>query len=148
MIRRPEEWKAALRAKGLARGRGPKRAATAHPATTPSGREGEEMAARHLAERGATVLERNARTAGGEIDLVARVGATLVFVEVKRRRSAARGAPAEAVTPFKRRRILRAARAWLAAHPAREERGVRFDVVAIQDEPLKVEWIEGAFDAS
>ena len=82
----------------------------------------------------------------GEIDIVALDGDTTVFVEVKRRRSDALGTPAEAVTKTKRLRVVRAARRWLAAHPGRG-RAVRFDVVAIRDEPASVTWIKGAFDA-
>jgi putative endonuclease len=141
------DWKETLRAKGLVRKRGAERPARAHPATTPAGLEGEALAARHLEERGVVVLGRNVRTAGGEIDLVARRGELLLFVEVKRRRTAGRGTGAEAVTPFKRRRIVRAARAWLAENPEGQRRDVRFDVVAVQDEPFEIEWIQGAFDA-
>lgn len=82
----------------------------------------------------------------GELDIVALDGSTTVFVEVKRRRDSALGAPAEAVTRTKRLRVVRAARRWLAAHPARG-RSVRFDVVAIVGDPPALSWIKGAFDA-
>lgn len=139
------DWKETLRAHGLVRRRGGARRAPAHAPTTPAGLAGEERAARFLEERGVRLLARNVRTAGGELDIVGERAGTLLFVEVKRRRDASRGAPAEAVTPWKRRRVVRAARAWLAAHPRRGT--VRFDVVAVQDEPETIEWIEGAFDA-
>lgn len=115
-------------------------------ATTARGREGEDAAARHLEENGAVVLARNVRYPVGEIDLVARESDALLFVEVKRRRDAARGEGAEAVTPLKRRRIVAAARAWLA-EKNRSARLVRFDVVTIRDEPFRIDWIKGAFDA-
>lgn len=121
---------------------------TARPPTTPKGRDGEEAAARFLEERGLTVLARNVRAGGGEIDLVAADGGTLVFVEVKWRRDASRGAPAEAVTPAKRRRLLSAARAFLAENPAGARRDVRFDVVAIEGGAGTIDWIRGAFDAT
>ena len=116
--------------------------------TTPKGRAGEAAAAAFLEERGVAVVDRNVRAGGGEIDLVARDGGAVVFVEVKWRRDASRGAPAEAVTPAKRRRILSAARGWLSANPSAGEREVRFDVVSIEGEAGRVEWIRGAFDAS
>ncbi len=112
-----------------------------------SGQEGEDIACALLAENSLLVLDRNVRYRDGEIDIVARDGETTVFIEVKRRRDAALGTPAEAVTRTKRARVLRAARRWLAAHPSRSGL-VRFDVVAIQDDSPDVEWLRGAFDAS
>lgn len=143
-------WKEKLAALGLSRRRRGAAAAprTSRPATTPKGRDGEEAAARFLEARGLTVLARNVRAGGGEIDLVAAEGATLVFVEVKWRKDAARGTPAEAVTPAKRRRLLSAARAFLAESPAGARRDVRFDVVAIEGAAGTIEWIRGAFDAT
>ena len=88
------------------------------------------------------------RAGGGEIDLVAADGGTVVFVEVKWRRDASRGTPAEAVTPAKRRKLLSAARAWLAENPSGASRDVRFDVVAIDGGAEKIDWIRGAFDAT
>ena len=93
------------------------------------------------------MLARNVRYADGEIDIIADDHGTTVFVEVKRRKDAALGTPAEAVTPRKKERVIRAARRWLAAHPARA-RSVRFDVVAIRDDSPAPEWLRGAFDAS
>jgi putative endonuclease len=80
----------------------------------------------------------------GEIDIVALDGGTTVFVEVKRRRNTALGAPAEAVGRRKRSRVLRAALRWLAEHPGRA-RAVRFDVVSVCDDPPDVTWIADAF---
>jgi putative endonuclease len=110
-----------------------------------SGREGENLASLLLEENSLRILDRNVRYRDGEIDIVALDGATTVFVEVKRRRDDRLGAPAEAVTRTKRARVVRAARRWLAAHPGRR-RNVRFDVVAIVDEPASVTWIKAAFD--
>lgn len=146
------DWKERLRGLGVARPRSPKGSGASRSgtraSTLPSGRDGEEAAARHLADRGLEVLDRNARFPGGELDIVAREGTTLVFVEVKRRRTDARGEPGAAVTPRKKSRVLAAARHWLAAHPHGANRPIRFDVVAIRDEPFAIEWIRGAFDAS
>ncbi len=101
------------------------------------GREGEQRAARYLEERGYRIVARNVRADRVELDLVARQGPRLVFVEVKTRRSGGEaGAPghavaAEAVDARKQARLRRGARAWLDAHPE-ARRGVarlRFDVV-------------------
>jgi putative endonuclease len=144
------EWKDRLARLGLSRRRqgGPRPAGPTRAATTPKGRDGEEEAARFLEGRGLSIVARNARGGGGEIDLVAVDGSAVVFVEVKWRRDAARGTPAEAVTPAKRRRLLSAARAWLAQNPSGAAREVRFDVVAIEGGAGTIDWIKGAFDAT
>ncbi len=146
----PRSWKERLAELGLTRQRRsrPAPSAPSRPATTPKGRAGEEEAARFLEERGLEVVARNVRAGGGEIDLVAGDRRAIVFVEVKWRRDASRGTPAEAVTPLKRRRLLSAARAWLAENPSGSVREVRFDVVAIEGEAGTVDWIKGAFDAT
>lgn len=123
-------------------------AGASRPPTTPKGRAGEDEAARFLEERGLSVVARNVRAGGGEIDLVAADGGAVVFVEVKWRRDASRGTPAEAVTPAKRRKLLSAARAWLAENPSGASREVRFDVVAIDGGAERIDWIRGAFDAT
>src|SRR5260370_13693920 len=80
----------------------------------PYGRRGENLAARHLRRRGYRILVRNFRAAGAEIDLVAMVRETLVFVEVKARQGTSMGEPAQAVGERKRERILRAAAVYAA----------------------------------
>jgi putative endonuclease len=110
-----------------------------------SGLEGEDIASLFLEEHSLRILARNVRYRDGEIDIVALDGETTVFVEVKRRRDSLLGTPAEAVTQTKRRRVVRAARRWLAAHPGRS-RAVRFDVVAVLGDPPAVTWIKSAFD--
>ncbi len=95
-----------------------------------AGRLGEEAAARYLARRGLVVLERNLRSRLGEIDLVARDGATLVFVEVKARQASAPEPPQAAVGARKRARLARLAAGYVAARRA-GERPCRFDVVAV-----------------
>ncbi len=126
----------------------PRPAGPARAPTTPKGRNGEDEAALFLEEHGLSVVARNVRAGGGEIDLVAGDGGTVVFVEVKWRRDASRGAPAEAVTAHKRRKLLSAARAWLAENPSGCRREVRFDVVAIEGDAGTIDWIRGAFDAT
>jgi len=145
------DWKRRLKALGLSRKRRPAGAGAAPRPTAPhvvAGRAGEDAAAEYLETHGARLLARNVRYADGEIDLVALCDGALVFVEVKRRRDASRGDAAACVTPKKRVRILRAARRWLRDNPAGADRVVRFDVIAIEDAPARVDWIQGAFDAS
>jgi len=143
------EWKARLKELGIRRARkaapAPRRGDDPRRAL---GLAGEETAARLLAEGGLRIVDRNVRYPNGELDLVAETDRLVVFVEVKRRTDAARGTAAESVTPLKRSRVLRAARRWLGDHPESRGREVRFDVVAIQDEPFSIDWIRGAFDAS
>lgn len=89
---------------------------------------GESRAARYLKKQGMRVEARRFRGGRGEIDLVAREGSTLVFVEVKAREKGRLGDGAKAVDADKRRRLRSAAQAYLAAHPADS---VRFDVIEI-----------------
>ena len=103
------------------------------------GRYGEQVAVGHLEAAGLEVLDRNWRCREGELDIVARDGDVLVFVEVKTRSSAAFGSPAEAVSRVKSARIRQLALRWLMA---RREAGVetawsalRFDVVAVVRTP-------------
>jgi len=79
-----------------------------HPpeARRAQGDAAEEQACRHLGRSGFTIVERNYRTKGGEIDIVARKGDVLVFVEVRSREVPGFGTPEESVTPAKRRRIV------------------------------------------
>jgi putative endonuclease len=96
------------------------------------GKSGEDLAVEELVARGYAVLARRYRTRGGEIDIVADDGGTLVFVEVKARATAEFGLAAEAVTPRKQRQLVSMARDYLA-HAGEHDRPCRFDVVAIDD---------------
>jgi len=108
-----------------------------------TGAAAEQLAARHLERQGLTVLELNYRCRGGEIDIVARDGATLVFVEVRLRRSAEFGGARASVDAHKQRRILQAARHYLAGRPAQP---CRCDVVLLDRlEGEAIEWIRDAF---
>lgn len=110
------------------------------------GSSGERLAARYLRRHGYRILMRNFRAAGAEIDLVALDGETLVFVEVKARRSEAAGSPLAAVDARKQARIRRAAEVY-AARARAHKRPMRFDVVAIRARRLAshVELVKGAF---
>jgi len=94
------------------------------------GGRGEELAAAFLVRRGYQVLARNYRTPHGEVDLIARQGGCLVFIEVKTRRSESFGLPQEAVHPAKQEK-LRAVAAHFLQEQGLEEVPVRFDVVAV-----------------
>ncbi len=94
------------------------------------GRYGEQVAADHVVARGWVVVDRNWRCAEGELDLVALDGPELVVVEVKTRRTATYGSPAEAVTAQKLARVRRLAAQWLTAHDLRPA-SVRVDVIAV-----------------
>ena len=91
----------------------------------------EEMAADYLEAQGLAILTRNYRCRLGEIDLVAREGETLVFIEVKYRRGNACGAPEEAVHTAKQQRIRRVAQWYLMDQQLPVETCCRFDVVAV-----------------
>ncbi|MBU2662200.1 YraN family protein [Actinoplanes bogorensis] len=95
------------------------------------GAYGEQVAARHLQEQGLVVLDRNWRCAEGEVDLVLRDGADVVFCEVKTRRGDLFGPPAAAVTPAKVHRLRILAVRWLDQTGIRP-REVRFDVVEVR----------------
>ena len=92
----------------------------------------EERACRHLEGSGFTIVKRNFRMRGGEIDIVARKGDVLVFVEVRSLEDPDFGTPEASVTPAKRRRIVGAARHYLSNVPPSSWREARFDVIAIE----------------
>ena len=95
------------------------------------GRLGERLAGEHYERLGYRVLERNHRTAGGELDLIAFDGATIVFVEVKTRRLGGLD-PVESVGPAKQRRLRRLAAEWLSQTTGSPRaRELRFDVVGV-----------------
>ena len=107
------------------------------------GAPAENLAAAFLERRGLKILARNYRCRFGEIDLVASSGAGLVFVEVRARESGAYGGAAGSITAAKRRRIVAAARHYLAKHRVRS--ACRFDVVLIQGRDREIEWLTDAF---
>jgi putative endonuclease len=109
-----------------------------------AGGAAEEAAAKFLARRGVEILARNYRTRLGEIDLVAREGATLLFVEVRLRRDARYGGAAASIDGRKRLRIELAARHFLAR--LGREPACRFDVVTLDGD--NVEWLRGAFETA
>lgn len=125
-------------------------AASSSKTTQALGEEGEARALRHLVAQGLSLLQRNYRVAhgprarAGEVDLIMRDrDGTLVFIEVRSRKSPAHGGAAATVSPAKQRRLIYAAQHYLmrlASVPP-----CRFDVVALDGDAL--EWLRGAFDA-
>lgn len=93
---------------------------------------GERAAAAHLARQGYVIVERQWRGTGGELDLVARDGGTLVFVEVRTRRGGASGTAAESVGRAKQARLITLAYGYLEAHGLAPEADWRIDVVAVE----------------
>jgi putative endonuclease len=113
------------------------------------GQEGERIAERFLKKKGYTIVERNFRCPLGEIDLIALHRRVIVFVEVKRRSGVGFGAPVEAVSWWKQKKMIQAATFFL--HQKRlDNRAARFDVVGIcrKGPNLVVEHIENAFELS
>jgi putative endonuclease len=109
------------------------------------GKTGEDLAAAELERRGYAIVARRYRTRYGEIDIVARDGDTLVFVEVKVRATAEYGTAVEAVTRSKQRRVVRMAEDYLVRQ-ALTSVACRFDVVAIDGADLAL--VPNAFDAT
>jgi putative endonuclease len=111
------------------------------------GAYGERVAVRLLTDQGIEVLDRNWRCRSGELDVVARDGAALVFCEVKTRTGSRFGHPVEAVTPVKRRRLRQLARAWLQVHDHHAP-DLRFDVIGVlvpPAGPARVTHLRNAF---
>ncbi|MET1001354.1 MAG: YraN family protein [Acidimicrobiia bacterium] len=110
------------------------------------GAAGEDAVAEWYRAQGYAVLDRNWRVREGELDVVVGRAGTIVFCEVKTRRTDAFGAPAEAVTARKQARLRKLGRLWLAAHDTRAA-GLRFDVAAVtpNGRGWTVEVLEAAF---
>lgn len=112
------------------------------------GDRGESIAVTFLQGQGFTIVERNFRCVCGELDIVARDGRSIVFVEVKCRNNDIYGPPQLAVTPFKQRQISKAALVWLSKRRLYDVEA-RFDVVAIvlhQHDLPEIEHIRNAFE--
>ena len=98
----------------------------------------ESRAAEFLRSKGYEILEMNYRCRIGEVDIIARDGSYLVFVEVKYRRSANKGLPVEAVGFAKQKKISSVASYYLMTHNGRDDTSVRFDVVAILGDEIQL----------
>jgi putative endonuclease len=124
----------------------PPRSSPQATAKTAAGTAAEDLAARYLAARGLAIVERNWRRRCGELDLVARDGDTLVFVEVRLRRGGAFGGAAASITAAKRARIVAAAQLYLARLPRTPP--CRFDAVLLDAlDPARIEWLRDVIGA-
>jgi putative endonuclease len=119
------------------------------PDSRQTGQDAERYAAELLRQRGLTILATNVRYRFGEIDLVAREGESLVFVEVRARRPGPMGQAIETLTYRKRTRVVRAVERYLQEHNVDQRRPVRIDVVAIDldssGRPVRAEVVPNAF---
>lgn len=122
------------------------------PASPPTaaGTAAEQAAADFLKARGLTIVARNAASRRGELDIVAREGNTLVFVEVRLRANPRFGSGAESVDARKQQRLIRAATHYLSRHYGSHPPVCRFDVVSLapaseKSPPYRVEWLRDAF---
>lgn len=106
------------------------------------GQQGEQAALAHLQQHGLTLVQANFRCAGGELDLIMRDGACLVFVEVRQRAARRHGGAAASITPAKVRRLVHAAQVYLLRY--RRLPPCRFDVVAIDAGALT--WLRNAIE--
>ncbi len=114
------------------------------------GREGEDLAAKHLQRLGYRIVGRRERVLRGDIDIVALDGRTVVFVEVRSRSDTRHGHPAETVGPVKQRRISELANAYIRRHRLQDCQ-VRIDVVTVLfgvggEAPI-IEHFENAFES-
>ena len=107
------------------------------------GARGEDAVVAWYEHRGYRIVDRNWRCRDGELDLVARRGDVVVFCEVKTRSSSAFGAPVEAVTWRKQRRLRQLARLWLMARAGDAPAGLRFDVASVLAGEIEI--VEDAF---
>jgi putative endonuclease len=114
------------------------------------GRQGEAAARAHLERRGVRIVMENFTCPAGEIDLVGRTRDSLIFIEVKTRKSRAFGPPHLAVHQQKQRQIVRTAEWYLAEHRMSDV-ACRFDVVAVtfseDEEAPRIDWVQDAFPA-
>ena len=109
-----------------------------------NGNEGESIATLYLKKKHYKILEKNYRTRNGEIDIIAKIGDTVVFVEVKKRNSDVTGRPEEYVTPLKRKKIIMCAKKYIFDNEI-DDKKMRFDVISILGE--EITHIVNAFDA-
>lgn len=120
----------------------PRRPIQARPDRRAIGERNERLAESFLRAQGLELIARNHRCRFGEIDLIMRDGATLVFVEVRYRRARDFGGAAASVDRYKQQRLIQTARHYLMTHPT--PLACRFDVVAIESGE-RIQWIKQAF---
>ena len=107
------------------------------------GNEAEQQACKHLQSQGLILLDKNFSTKAGEVDLIMRDGEALVFIEVRYRKNTDFGGAAASITPKKQQRIIKASLAYQQKHCPQSS--MRFDVVAIEGDNRRLNWIQNAF---
>ena len=117
------------------------------PHSTEKGRQGQKLTEKFLKKKGLRILDRNVNTGPAEIDLVARDGRILVFLEVRSRWSDSDARPEETVNLRKQQRLVRGAKAFMKFR-GWEDRPARFDVVAVDGftDPPTIRYFPDAFD--
>lgn len=113
------------------------------------GQRREAQALAHLQAAGLRLRAANVRYRFGELDLVMDAGDTLVFVEVRYRRSGSHGGALASIGMAKRQRLWQAAQAYLAANPALAQRPCRFDVIAIEGQGSgeRLQWLQHVLES-
>ncbi|MGC8615579.1 MAG: YraN family protein [Desulfurella sp.] len=108
------------------------------------GKKCEYIAVKYVKAQGYVVLSRNFRYKGGEIDIIAKNGNVLIFVEVKGRRNLSFGSAKEAVDQNKQKRIIEGSKLFMLKNNLNEnDYNIRFDVITIENN--KIEWLQDAF---
>lgn len=123
---------------------GRNRQSHARPDVNPRGEKAEILAAAFLVKQGLVILSRNYSCRFGEIDLIARDGDTVIFVEVRSRADTAFGGAAASITAAKREKLLKTARHYLAGLPRLPP--CRFDAVLLTGNPPRLEWLRNAIE--
>lgn len=111
--------------------------------TVSVGKYGEDAAAEYLAGEGCKILRRNYKAANGEIDIIAKSGKKLMFVEVKTRKNTNFGYACDAVNYRKQHKIINTARAFVISYTDYDE--ISFDVCEVYTEEHRINYIENAF---
>jgi len=114
--------------------------------TKTTGDKAEDIACKHLTKNKINIIERNFKNRSGEIDIIALDKDTLLFVEVKYRKSDSHGQPYENVTAQKQHKIIQTAEYYLQKNPRLSHNDCRFDVISIHNNDIT--WLKNAFDAS
>lgn len=111
------------------------------------GQAAEDAALAFLQARGLRLIERNARYTVGELDLILMHGGTVVFAEVRQRRSDAFGGAAASIDRRKMKKCALAAQCWLKRNPSHAAAACRFDAVLLTggETDWRIEWLQGAF---
>lgn len=110
------------------------------------GADAEDLALAHLQSAGLSLLERNVKMPGGELDLVMQDSEHLVIVEVRKRSDNRFGSALESVDARKQSRVIQATQMLLSKRPQLSQLPIRFDVVAL-DGSNRIHWVKAAFDA-